>query len=99
MFIGDLGVEVNDNTLTQAFNRYPSFQKARVVRDKRTGKTKGYGFVSFKDPTDFIKAMKEMNGKYIGSRPVKISKSTWDERSVSSNQAKKIKKKGRSSFL
>lgn len=40
--------------------------KARVVRDKRTNKTKGYGFVSFKDPADFTKAMKEMNGKYKG---------------------------------
>lgn len=36
--------------------------KARVVRDKRTNKTKGYGFISFKDPQDFIRASKEMNG-------------------------------------
>lgn len=47
----------------RVFGKYPSFQKAKVVRDKRTNKTKGFGFVSFKDPQDFIKAMKEMNGK------------------------------------
>ena len=31
-------------------------------------KVKGYGFVSFKDPQDFVKAMREMNGKYVGTR-------------------------------
>lgn len=57
-----MGNEVNDELLSRAFQKYPSFQRARVVRDKRTGKTKGYGFVSFKDSQDFIKAMREMNG-------------------------------------
>lgn len=53
--------------LVRVFGKYPSFQKAKVVRDKRTNKTKGFGFVSFKDPQDFIKAMKEMNGKLINN--------------------------------
>ncbi|KAF4528116.1 hypothetical protein B566_EDAN016597 [Ephemera danica] len=61
IFCGDLGNDVTDEVLTRAFNRFPSFQKAKVVRDKRTNKTKGFGFVSFKDPQDFINAMKEMN--------------------------------------
>lgn len=63
IFCGDLGNDVTDELLTRTFNKYPSFIKARVVRDKRTNKSKGFGFISFKDPGDFIKAMKEMNGK------------------------------------
>lgn len=63
IFCGDLGNEVNDDILARAFARYPSFLKAKVVRDKRTGKTKGYGFVSFKDPNDYVRAMREMNGE------------------------------------
>ncbi|CAH8460684.1 unnamed protein product [Heterobilharzia americana] len=61
LFCGDLGNEVTDDTLSRAFNRYSSFQKAKVVRDKRTGKSRGYGFVSFSDPMDFTRAMREMN--------------------------------------
>lgn len=57
---------MNDDILARAFSRYPSFLKAKVVRDKRTGKTKGYGFVSFKDPNDYVRAMREMNGKCRG---------------------------------
>lgn len=63
IFCGDLGNDVTDELLTRTFNKFPSFLKARVVRDKRTNKSKGFGFISFKDPSDFIKAMKEMNGK------------------------------------
>ena len=55
--------EVNDDILARAFSRFPSFLKAKVIRDKRTGKTKGYGFVSFKDPSDYVRAMREMNGE------------------------------------
>ena len=54
---------MTDEHLTRAFSKYPSFRKAKVVRDKKSNKTKGYGFISFKDPNDFIKAMREMNGK------------------------------------
>ncbi|CAF0781325.1 unnamed protein product [Rotaria sp. Silwood1] len=82
LFCGDLGNEVNDDVLTRAFNKYPSFQKAKVVRDKRSGKTRGYGFISFKDSQDYIRAMREMNGKYVGNRPIKLRKSTWRERNM-----------------
>lgn len=67
LFCGDLGNDVSDDVLTRAFNRYPSFIKAKVVRDKRTNKSRGYGFVSFKNPVDFARAVKEMNGKIINN--------------------------------
>ena len=47
-----------------------------MIRDKKTNKTKGFGFVSFKEPGDFTKAMREMNGKYVGSRPIKVRLAT-----------------------
>ncbi|EPS60509.1 hypothetical protein M569_14292, partial [Genlisea aurea] len=80
LFCGDLGNEVNDDVLSKAFSKFPSFNMARVVRDKRTGKTKGYGFVSFSNAADLVAALKEMNGKYVGNRPIKLRKSTWKER-------------------
>jgi hypothetical protein len=38
LFVGDLGNEVTDAILSESFRKYPSFQKARVVRDKKTQK-------------------------------------------------------------
>ncbi|KAM8927574.1 RNA-binding protein 42 isoform 2-T2 [Pelodytes ibericus] len=93
IFCGDLGNEVNDDILARAFSRYPSFLKAKVIRDKRTGKTKGYGFVSFKDPNDYVRAMREMNGKYVGSRPIKLRKSMWKDRNIDIVRKKQREKK------
>jgi hypothetical protein len=91
IFCGDLGREVGDDTLLNAFKRYSSVAHARVVRDKHTGHSRGYGFVSFSNATDFAKALKEMNGKYVGSRPLKLRKSAWQERNITQEQAEAIK--------
>ena len=82
IFVGNLAGEVTDESLLKAFSRWPSVQKARVVRDKRTTKSKGFGFVSFSDGDEFFQAAKEMQGKYIGSHPVKISRSTTEIKPV-----------------
>ena len=50
IWVGNLGNEVTDHHLEVVFNKYPSFLKAKVIREKMTGKSKGFGFVSFKDP-------------------------------------------------
>ena len=62
LFCGDLGNDVTDDLLKWTFSKYSSFIKAKVIRDKRTNKSKGYGFVSFKNAQDYINAMKEING-------------------------------------
>ncbi|XP_074652369.1 RNA-binding protein 42-like [Tubulanus polymorphus] len=93
VFCGDLGNEVTDETLIRAFSRYPSFQKAKVIRDKRSNKTRGYGFVSFRDPNDFVRAIREMNGKYVGNRPIKLRKSQWRDRNIEVVRKKEKEKK------
>ncbi|KAI8842554.1 hypothetical protein BC829DRAFT_364238 [Chytridium lagenaria] len=89
LFCGDLGNEVTDDMLFRAFGKYQSLIKAKVVRDKKSSKTRGYGFVSFKDPNDFVKALREMDGKYVGNRPIKLRKSTWDDRNANPKQLHK----------
>ncbi|KAH7326657.1 hypothetical protein B0I35DRAFT_346945 [Stachybotrys elegans] len=78
LFVGNLAGETTDESLLKAFSRWKSVQKARVIRDKRTTKSKGYGFVSFSDADDFFQAAKEMNGKYIQSHPVVVKKANTE---------------------
>lgn len=78
LFVGNLGGETNDDALLKAFSRWETVQKARVVRDKRTNKSKGYGFVSFSGADDFFDAAKTMNKAYIQNRPVVVRKANTE---------------------
>ncbi|OCF75805.1 RNA recognition domain-containing protein (RRM)-containing protein [Kwoniella mangroviensis CBS 8886] len=73
LFVGDVSNDVNERTLDEAFGKYPSYCKCKVVRDRLSLKAK-YGFIAFKDPEDFLKAWKEMDGKYVGNRPIRLTK-------------------------
>ncbi|KAK3208004.1 hypothetical protein GRF29_96g1150903 [Pseudopithomyces chartarum] len=88
LFIGNLAGEVTDDSLLKAFSKYPSVSKARVVRDKRTTKSKSYGFVSFANTDDYFRAAKEMQGKYIGSHPVLIKRATSEVKAVTKRDDK-----------
>lgn len=94
IFVGNLAGEVTDDSLLKAFSKYPSTQKARVIRDKRTTKSKGYGFVSFSNGDDYFQAAREMQGKYIGSHPVQLKRSTTEVRPTTV-QDKKNKNRGK----
>ena len=82
LFVGNLGREVTTEVLTNQFRRYTSFTKAKVIENKLYKGSQGYGFVAFSDPLEGIKAMKEMNGKLCGSRPMKIQKSDWEKKEM-----------------
>ncbi|WVR09423.1 hypothetical protein IAU60_006490 [Kwoniella sp. DSM 27419] len=73
LFVGDVSNDVNERTLDEAFSKYPTYCKCKVVRDRLSLKAK-YGFIAFKDPEDFLKAWKEMDGKYVGNRPIRLTK-------------------------
>ncbi|KAK6587752.1 RNA recognition motif [Cryptosporidium xiaoi] len=90
LFCGDLGNDVTEEVLANAFKKYPSFEKCKVIRNKHTGKTRGYGFVSFTDPKDMLSALKEMNRKYVGSRPITLKRSKWKDREIDSERNKKF---------
>ncbi|WZZ09912.1 hypothetical protein YC2023_095833 [Brassica napus] len=72
VFVGDLAPDVTDYMLTETFkNVYSSVKGAKVVVDRTTGRSKGYGFVRFGDESEQIRAMTEMNGQYCSSRPMR----------------------------
>merc|ERR1719240_464608 len=90
LFCGDLGNEVTDDLLANAFRKYKSFQKAKVIRDKRSGRTRGFGFASFLNPEDMVAALREVSGKYVGNRPIRLKKSTWKDRNIDSEKNARV---------
>ncbi|XP_039028059.1 polyadenylate-binding protein RBP45C-like isoform X2 [Hibiscus syriacus] len=73
IFVGDLAADVSDYLILETFKAvYPSVMDAKVVTDRTTGRSKGYGFVRFGDETEQIRAMTEMNGIYCSTRTMRI---------------------------
>lgn len=73
VFVGDLAADVSDFVLQETFKiHYTSVKGAKVVTDRITGRSKGYGFVRFGDENEQRRAMVEMNGQYCSSRPMRI---------------------------
>ncbi|KAJ2083241.1 E3 ubiquitin-protein ligase pub1 [Coemansia sp. RSA 988] len=73
IFVGDLSAEVNDQVLLKAFAVYPSMSDARVMWDMTSGKSRGYGFVAFRDRADAEDAIGQMNGEWLGSRAIRVN--------------------------
>ncbi|CAN1345431.1 Oligouridylate-binding protein 1 [Linum perenne] len=60
IFVGDLSPEVTDATLFACFSVYPSCSDARVMWDHKTGRSKGYGFVSFRNQQEAQSAINDL---------------------------------------
>ncbi|KAF5478888.1 hypothetical protein F2P56_005413 [Juglans regia] len=73
VFVGDLAADVTDYLLQETFKAvYKSVKGAKVVTDRTTGRSKGYGFVRFGDESEQLRSMTEMNGQYCSTRPMRI---------------------------
>ncbi|OAP62729.1 hypothetical protein AYL99_01956 [Fonsecaea erecta] len=73
IFVGDLSNEVNDEVLLQAFSVFGSVSEARVMWDMKTGRSRGYGFVAFRERSDAEKALASMDGEWLGSRAIRCN--------------------------
>ncbi|KAL1762470.1 hypothetical protein FB107DRAFT_285424 [Schizophyllum commune] len=73
VFVGDLSPEVNDDVLAKAFSAFGTLSDARVMWDMNSGKSRGYGFLAFRDKTDAEQAIATMNGEWLGSRAIRVN--------------------------
>lgn len=73
VFVGDLDVAVDDALLESTFKAYPSLTDARVMVDHETNRSRGYGFIMFKEKQDAQQAIQEMNGKSLLNRSLRLN--------------------------
>ncbi|KXN65578.1 hypothetical protein CONCODRAFT_62130 [Conidiobolus coronatus NRRL 28638] len=73
IFIGDLSSEVNDALLNKAFSPFGTMSDARVMWDPNTGKSRGYGFVAYRNKSDAELAISSMNGQWLGNRSIRVN--------------------------
>lgn len=79
LYVGNLAFAVTDDELAQAFSSFGNVASARVVMDRMTGRSKGFGFVEIEDDSMADEAINKMNGQTIGGRPVRVSEAKPQE--------------------
>jgi cold-inducible RNA-binding protein len=72
LFVGSLSWNTDDRGLEAAFARFGEITDAKVVTDRETGRSRGFGFVTFADAAAAQKAAQEMNGADLDGRTLNV---------------------------
>jgi len=73
LFVGGLDWNTSDQSLNDAFGQFGTVTEAKVIMDRETGRSRGFGFVTFQDNADGDKAVAQMDGKTLDGRTVRVN--------------------------
>ena len=73
LYVGNLPYSMNDESLKQLFVAFGDVTEAVVINDKFSGRSKGFGFVTFAEDASAEKAVNEMNGKEVEGRAIVVN--------------------------
>ena len=73
LFVGGLAWATTDDSLHTAFAEFGEVTEAKVIMDRETGKSRGFGFVTFDDGSAADAAQEAMDGKDLDGRPVRVN--------------------------
>ena len=90
IYVANLGFNVSDESLKGLFKDFGVVSSAKVIVDKFSNQSRGFGFVEMSDENAGHKAVKELNGIMVDGRPIKVSEAKPKEyrsnRDFSSNR-------------
>ena len=73
MYVSNLGFHISENDLRKLFEAFGTVTSAKVITDKETGNSRGFGFVEMENSTDANQAMSKLNGKELEGRTISVT--------------------------
>lgn len=73
IYVSNLGFSVQDEDLKEYFAEYGEVTSAKVITDKFTNRSRGFGFVEMSDDTAAQKAINELNGAVVEGRSISVT--------------------------
>ena len=73
IYVGNLSYEVNENDLTEVFESYGTVSSSRIITDKYTGRSKGFGFVIMENTVEAKNAIEKLNGSLLENRDLVVN--------------------------
>ncbi len=74
LFVGNLSWDTSDQSLGDAFSRYGTVIDARVITDRFTGKSRGFGFIEYESAACADDALEGMNGSEVDGRRIRVDR-------------------------
>lgn len=74
LFVGGLPFATTDEELQELFSAHGTVASARVVRDRETNRSRGFGFVEYESDSEGEAAEKALNGTQVGGRTISVTK-------------------------
>ncbi|XP_031131171.1 glycine-rich RNA-binding protein-like [Ipomoea triloba] len=72
-FVGGLAWATNENSLHEAFSSFGEVLESKIINDRETGRSRGFGFVTFKDEQAMKDAIEGMNGQSLDGRNITVN--------------------------
>ena len=72
LFVGGLSWDTGDDGLRSAFEPFGEVREAKVITDRDTGRSRGFGFVTYTNPDDAREALESMNGAMLDGRTLRV---------------------------
>ncbi len=76
LFVGNLRFTLGDEELRQAFEAAGAVARAEIVRDRFDGRSRGFGFVEMTSEEEAAVAIRELNGRDLAGRPMRVEAAT-----------------------
>ena len=73
LYVGNLSYDMSEENLRSEFAEYGEVQSAKIITDKFTGRSRGFGFVEMNSDDEGKKAMEELNGKDCEGRQLVVN--------------------------
>lgn len=73
IYVGNLGFSVNNEALSEKFAQFGTVSSAKVIMDRDTNRSKGFGFVEMSSAAEANKAINALNGSDFGGRQMNVS--------------------------
>ncbi|NP_001280087.1 cold-inducible RNA-binding protein B-like [Callorhinchus milii] len=74
LFVGGLNFNTEEQSLEEVFSEYGQVSEVRIIRDRDTGTSRGFGFVTFESPDDAQDALTSMNGRSLEGRQIRVDR-------------------------
>ena len=73
IYVGNLSYGMSEDELRDAFSAFGEVSSVKILMDRETGRSRGFGFVEMPSNSDGEKAIAQLNGKEVGGRPLRIN--------------------------